>query len=218
MTEEDQSFSHVPGDYNFHDELKIRKVLEANSDYKFEFTKNPDKKDTDIKFYKWEFDGVDWIKQHYGYIELERADSWVVDNSLNTQPGQSIEFTALFPDDWVWSGGEVPNCTFLKRKIYEFDWERGRFTDTPKPNYQRTVYIKFDNSIQECFAAPIIGLLNHATTTPRSDDTQYNGSQVVLPADHSEVYVGLDNVMVFLDEFMNHQSSSQGRFDLDDWK
>jgi len=209
----------IPGDYDIQDEIKMRKILENNSSWRFEFTKNPDPKGIDIKFFKWEFVPVDdWVKRHYGYIELERADSdgWVTENQLQYEPN-SIDLCEMFPDNWIWKNASTPRITILKRKIFEYDWDRETFTNKPKSNYQRTVFVKFDHSMTECFAIPLVAIKQEGRTTPRSDDTVYNESMVALRADHGDVYIGLENVMAFLDEFMQYRSDPQSRLDWDDW-
>jgi len=173
-------------DYGIKVELKIRKVLEEYTDWEFEFNKNGDKYEYDIKFYRWEDDGTgDLEKVHYGFVELERARKWR---------------TGDIPDNWTY-------YSFLERKVRDYDRALGKWTG-PKQNYQRTVYLKFNQLLDNCFAAPVVKIYNLGDRTKRSDGS-YNNTYRKLGFDNDAVVTGIEDSVEFIDQFLCNKDSPQ---------
>lgn len=174
--------------YDIEVELKIRKMLEAETDWNFEFNKNGDQYDYDIKFYRWEDNGNGELeKVHYGFVELERARKWK---------------TGDVPDNWTY-------YSFLERKIQEFDHDLRKWRG-PKENFRRTIYLKFNQLLDNCFAAPVVTIYNQGERTKRSDGT-YNNTYRKLGFDHPDVRQGLGECVNYIDTFLAQSEDPQRR-------
>lgn len=169
--------------YQIQDELKIRKKLEKNTGWDFEFQKY-EKYEYDLSVTKWADNPEDHEDNEViGYIELERsrgdkAHSWI---------------SGDIPDSWVF-------LSFLKRKVNQFD----RMTNTwgaVKSNHDDTVYVKFNHKMDNCFAVPIKVIANDGETTPRSDGTR-NNTYLSLETDHPKVRYGIDNCISFIKSYL----------------
>lgn len=164
------------------DELKIRNRLEQETDYRIEFSKNPNKYGYDLEYYRWEFNGDgEHDKVRCGFVELERGDSWT-------------QFKVPSRSDWG-------SFNFLRRKTHEYDWDLGVWSDS-KEHAPVTVYCKFNAEMTNCFAAPISAIIRDGTPTVRSDGSYYD-SYLKLPRGHDDVHVGLEETVEFLDDFMS---------------
>ena len=124
-TGQELTFSKV--NYDITGELIIRKILESNTDYKFEFIKNDNKYESDIRIFEYIVKGNDWDKKFIGYVEVEKALKWD---------------TFDIPKYWY--------ClSFLGRKLFKFN---GKFdVNNPVDNIDSTVYLKFNSSYTNCF-------------------------------------------------------------------
>jgi hypothetical protein len=178
-------------DYNIEVELKIRKVLEENTDWNFEFNKNDERYEYDIKFFRWEEDDSGTLqKNHYGYVELERARKWK---------------TGEKPDNWKY-------YSFLERKVLDYDHRTKSWQD-PKDNYERTIYLKFNQLLDNCFAAPVQSIYRDGKRTKRSTG-EYNDTYRKLPFSHGDVVEGIQGCVEYIDQFLCNQEgqSKLGEF------
>lgn len=176
--------------YEFKSELKIRKVLEQHTDWQFEFSKNGQYK-YDLAITEWESspqtpDDNDVI----GYVELERSrrdkkHSWV---------------TGSIPKTW-------PYLSFLQRKVRDFDHDKGKWQGV-KDNYHRTVYLKFNHALDNCFAAPIEVIHKDGNRTKRSDGS-YNATYLKLDKSHGDVHTGTEDCVNFIREFLTQRETEQ---------
>lgn len=130
-----QNFDLSKQDFDITGELKIRKILEINTDYKFEFIRNEDKYGNDIKIFEYIVTGNEWDKKFLGFVEVEKGMSW-----------KTIEL----PDFYY--------CvSFLKRKLFKFHYgthpesDPDEFTKMPVENYDKTIYLKFNADYTNCF-------------------------------------------------------------------
>lgn len=176
--------------YEIQDELKIRKILEAHTDWQFEFTKNS-KFEYDLRITQWddEPDSED-DNRVLGYVELERArkdkpKSWI---------------TGDIPDSWVF-------LSFLKRKVRQFDKVTQSWRGI-KEDYDRTVYLKFNHALDNCFVAPIESIYHDGQKTKLSDGSRTN-SYLALDMDHPHVRYGVAECVSFVEEFMTRREPEQ---------
>jgi len=119
------------GDDDIENELKVRKLLEEHTDWSFEFTKN-DRYAVDMQLFDWGEPPVDAdARSLVGYVEIEVAN-----------------------EESDWDTGEFPwpRVNFLKRKIRLWDWDKNNWGDL-KANARKTIYLKFNNQLDNCFAA-----------------------------------------------------------------
>lgn len=190
MSESDLTDGLDKQSYQIKDELQIRKTLEAHTDWQFEFTKN-DKFAYDLKITEWaEEPRSDGDKTVIGYVELERSradkqHSWI---------------TGGIPDGWYY-------LSFLQRKVREFDYRMRRW-DGLKDDYDRTVYLKFNHALDNCFAAPIAAIHRDGTQTKRSDGTPEN-TYLALDQGHPEVHVGIEECVGFIERYLTRKDPSQ---------
>lgn len=176
--------------YEIKDELKIRKVLEKHTDWQFEFTKN-DKFDYDLRITEWndEPEGPS-DNRILGYVELERSRrdkecSWI---------------TGDIPDSWYF-------YSFLERKVLNYDRVMQTW-DGLKEHYNRTVYLKFNHALDNCFAAPITAIYRDGTRTKRSDGTRTNTYRK-LRFGHPEVAVGIQDSIELIESHLSQTTPEQ---------
>lgn len=179
-------------DYEIVNELKLRKKLEAGSDWRYEFTKQT-KYGYDLELYRWppSSDAPD-DRELFGYIELERAS---IDKS------SCPWVTGDLPDAWVY-------LSFLKRKVYQWDWDTGRFTEELKQNARRALYLKFNHSMDNCFVAPISVIAKDGSLTKKSDGSRTN-TYLSLDVSHSEVRTGVNESIEFAEEYLTSFDAAQ---------
>jgi len=176
--------------YEIKDELQIRKVLEAQTDWQFEFTKN-DKFAYDLKIRQWSDEPQsNEDRDVIGYVELERSRA---------------------DKDKSWITGDVPGgwyyLSFLQRKVRKFDYQTRRWCGL-KDGYDRTVYLKFNHALDNCFAAPIPAIHRDGERTKRSDGTPEN-TYLALDQDHNEVRVGPAECVEFIEQYLSRKEPSQ---------
>lgn len=129
------SFDIDDQSYEVVDELKIRKLLEAGTNWSFEFRKN-DKYDYDLQLYRWdEAPDSPTDKELAGYVEIERSAA-----SSDWQTGP-------IPEHW-------PVLRVPRRKVDRHGYNQEWFG--PKDDIERTVYLKFNHRVDECFAVPLL--------------------------------------------------------------
>jgi hypothetical protein len=163
--------------YEIVDELQIRKRLEAETEWRYEFTKGA-KYGYDLKLYRWSETPDGPSDRHlFGYVELERATGW--------QKG-------AIPDGWHY-------YSFLRRKVHEFEGV-GRWGDL-KPNAERAVYLKFNRELDNCFVAPIKAIDEWGEETKRSDGRREN-TYLKLPFDHPTVSVGINDAVSYIQRYL----------------
>jgi len=180
--------------YEIVDELQIRGELESGSGWQYEFTKQT-KYGYDLELYRWpESPDKPDDRELFGYVELERAS---IDKS------SCPWVTGDLPDRWVY-------LSFLKRKVYKWDWNSRRFTDELKPNAHRALYLKFNHSMDNCFIAPISTIARDGTLTKKSDGSRTN-TYLSLNASHPEVRVGVSESIEFIEEHLGRFDASQTR-------
>lgn len=176
--------------YEYKDELKIRKILERETDWQFEFTKN-DQYQYDLAITQWE-DNPSSPEDNdvVGYVELERArrdkaKSWI---------------TGDIPDGWYY-------LSFLQRKVRSYDRTRGTWEGL-RDDYRRTVYLKFNHAMDNCFAAPIESIHRDGSRTKASDGG-YNSTYLKLDEDHADVRYGISDCVAFVKEYLTDKEVGQ---------
>jgi len=168
--------------YGIVDELQIRKLLEEETEWRYEFTKGA-KYGYDLKLYRWTGSPDGPSDRHlFGYIELERSrgdseKSWV---------------TGDIPAGW-------PYYSFLRRKVHKFNGV-GNW-GALKPNAERAVYLKFNREMNNCFVAPVTAIDRWGEETKRSDGTRSN-TYLKLRFDHPTVTVGTDEAVNYIQRYL----------------
>lgn len=183
--------------YQIKDELKIRKVLEEHTDWKFEFTKH-DKYDYDLQITEWDSEpaGPDDCSI-LGFVELERSRS---DNEYSWITGD-------IPDGWHF-------YSFLERKVRDYDYTL-RCWQGLKDDYNKTFYLKFNHALDNCFAAPIAVIYRDGRRTKRSDGHPRR-TTLALDLDHPEVETGISECIDYIEEYLSqtaHDQETLLRFD-----
>lgn len=178
-------------DYEIKNELQIRKILEANTDWNFEFRKNG-KYSYDLCIREWEDKPTGPNDNDVlGFVELERSrsdkkHSWI---------------TGDIPDSWVF-------YSFLERKIRKYDAQKQCFTEL-KENHQITVYMKFNHALDNCFVAPVTVIYRDGDITPLSDGTRTRTTRA-LNLNHPEVVTGIEDAVKFTEEYLGRTDNNQG--------
>lgn len=176
--------------FEIKDELKVRKVLEKNTEWNFVFNKNTDYQ-YDLAITEWGDKPTEQSdKEIIGYVELERSrrdkkHSWV---------------TGDIPDSWYY-------LSFLQRKVRGYDHRRNCWQGL-KQDYDRTVYLKFNHALDNCFSAPIEAIHLDGKPTKMSDGS-YNNSYLKLNTDHPDVRVGVENSVAFIQEYLTQRDTGQ---------
>ena len=187
--------------YEIIDELQIRKKVELETDWSYEFTKGGTYK-YDLEIHRWPDDAsAQEDRELFGFLELERADhqqnkSWV---------------TGDIPDNWSF-------LSFLQRKVYIWEEDCARYDNgsrvggfsrqTLKPEYRRALYLKFNHAMDNCFIAQIPAIVKDGRETPWTDGTRYN-SYLSLSKDHPQIAIGIDECVSFLLEYLNSYAVDQ---------
>lgn len=192
MSNQDETFDSDLDEigYEFKDELKIRKVLEEHTEWDFEFTKNTQYQ-YDLVIHQWgDKPRTHDDQQVIGYVELERSrrdkeHSWVMGS---------------VPDNWYY-------LTFLQRKVRDYDHVAESWQGL-KDNYDRTVYLKFNHAMTNCFAAPIEVIYQDGTPTKRSDGG-YNSSYLKLDKDHPAVEYGISSCVSLIQDYLTRRGAEQ---------
>lgn len=183
--------------YEIRDELEMRKVLEQHTDWMFVFNKH-EEYEYDMRIKEWdEQPRTNEDSSTLGFVELERSrcdksKSWI---------------TGDIPEDW-------PFLSFLKRKVLKYDHHQGNWRGL-KENYQRTVYLKFNYAMDNCFAAPVEAIHRDGSETKHSDGS-YNNSYLSLDEFHPDVYVGIEDCVAFIEEYL-HDRSDENQAQLANW-
>jgi len=176
--------------YEIKDELKIRKTLEAHTDWHFEFTKN-DQYAYDLRITEWHRrPRSPDDNQTLGFVELERSradkeHSWI---------------TGDIPESWKF-------YSFLMRKVRKWNRRNRRF-DGLKDEFRRTVYLKFNHAMDNCFAASIADIHQNGQKTPYSDGTKDN-TYLALDLDDPAVRVGVEDCVSFIESYLSNYQSGQ---------
>lgn len=171
------------------DEYKMMRKLENYLPWYIRLNMNANRKGIDIEFHRvfkvrrHEKANPIHVKKHQGYIELERADKW-----------KSGKPPTELPDNWG-------RFSFLERKLSEWDggWEG------PIKDIGRTIYLKFNNDMDECFSASNQYIWENGKVSRRGDGS-YNGTFRELHLDDENVHCGLEESVEFMVEKMNDVS------------
>ena len=169
--------------YEIKDELKIRGILESRTDWSYEFTKNS-KYDYDLQLFRWN-DPPEGPSDRIlaGYVEIERTNK------------QSDWQTGDIPNYW-------PELRFLRRKI---DEGRPPEWDGPKNDSEKTLYLKFNHNIDNCFVAAIRDIREHGETTqwPKDEPKSRTNTYYALQPDADAVSFGIDNAIAHIQKYID---------------
>lgn len=175
------SFELSEQSYEIKDELKIRGILESRTDWSYEFTKNS-KYDYDLQLFRWRNPPRQPNdRQLAGYVEIERTSA-----KSDWQSGN-------IPDHW-------PEIRFCRRKI---DSGGPPVWGGPKEDSERTVYLKFNHEIDNCFAAPMPQIRDYGKKTywPPGKQTR-NSAFYALPPNSEAVSHGISDCIDLITEYL----------------
>lgn len=167
--------------YEINTELKVRKLLEQNSHYTYEYSKNDDKYGYDIEVIKY-FLNNGYRKETIGYIEVEVSYTWIND----------------WPKYWK-------SYSFMKRKVYEYDGFNNVFIDRLKQNVNKTLYVVFNNQFTDCYCSSMSEISQFGTES--NNKTQYNRTDQCLRTslNDSRVIRGLDNCIKHINKVLENR-------------
>jgi hypothetical protein len=179
--------------YGIQSELQVRKILERETDWKYEFTKN-DKYDVDMQLFDWGEPPCDADSRSLtGYVEIE-----VASESSDWQTGE-------IPEYW-------PHVSFLKRKVRCWDNLR-RSWGGLQQKARQTMYLKFNHELDNCFVAPVVRIFHDKQCEKtRRDASPPSKRQDVLclPPDHESVTWGIsDSIDAIVDYFDRIETEQQ---------
>ena len=185
--------------YEIKSELKIRKVLESHTDWRYEFTKN-DRYDYDLRITEWDAEpGGPEDCRTLGFVELERA--------RNDRPKSWVSGEVPY-DDWYY-------YSFLERKVHTFDYDLWRWGGL-KDDSEETVYLKFNHELDNCFAAPIKSIHRDGTRTKRSDGNPKR-TTLKLGFDHPDVHTGIEECVSFIQDYLSKPAKPNEPDDITAW-
>ena len=179
-------FNLIDESFEIDDELRIRQLLDYNTSYLYIFDKSDDKYGYDIESYKYTvFPSGDYRKDFLGYIEVERSKQW---NTFD------------IPNNWY--------CiSFLKRKVYEYDWSNNHFTDKAK-FYNQTFYLKFNKDLTNCFTQSMEYIFTNGKDSKRNYKNGklrgYNDQYIELKK--HEVVFGIKESLSFIEGVFNESN------------
>ena len=139
--------------YNIKEELILRKKLENLTNWEIEFNQNYNNPyEYDLQCYKHITipTEIGFKKKLLGYVEVEHSISW-------------LEYD--FPDTF--------DYTFLKRKVYEWDYHIKRWTKQPKKDFEKTIYVRVNHDYTNCISINCKDLYNS-----KNEKTLYNGGRI----------------------------------------
>lgn len=173
--------------YEIDAELAVRKILEKGTSYLTEIHRNDEPYDYDLVYYMYNTDKNPFEKRMGGYIEVEVSEHWKDE----------------FPSYWK-------TFSFLKRKVYEYDYDKHSFTEDLKKNGERTIYLILNKKLTDGCACDIVTISTfeekkqHVTGDDRLD------TFLRAPLDSKDVSFGLHDCLVFIRAFFEGGN--------DDWK
>lgn len=124
--------------YDVTAELKVRKVLEKHTGWNVEFTRNDDKYGFDINCFHYTI-SQSWERDSAGFVEVEESSMWK---------------DGIYPQRWRF-------YSYLKRKVFVFDFKNGLFVQSPVENSEKTIYLKVARDLSDCHASLISDIFNH---------------------------------------------------------
>jgi len=179
--------------YDIEDEIRLRKELEKKTGELTEISKNPDQYGYDLVYYLWRRVDGEMKKIPYGFVELEQyeGDGWEGEN---------------LPENWT--------CySFLKRKIYKYNWNDEKWLDDLKDNAERAVYLKVNSGFSDCFATSMSTIArNGFPIENRGDISSYKQAFLGLSLSNPNIYRGWKEVISFIDQFMKTQQKKLDEF------
>lgn len=140
----DKIASYTPDRKNSYEvtiELKVRKMLEKHTDYRFEFRRTDDNYATDITAYRYEVRATGWSVSPIGFIEVEETPNWT---------------NGIYPHNWR-------TYSYLSRKVLQYDRNTASFTDAPVNDAANTIYLKVARDLSDCHASLVMDIAQHHT-------------------------------------------------------
>ena len=170
--------------YNIKEELIIRKKLENITAWNIEFNENYENRyDYDLCYFKHIIDDneIGYKKDLIGFVEVEVSPQWDEYN---------------IPENWY-------EISFLKRKCFNFNFNLNKWTDEPKENYKKTIYLKSNKYYTNCFAVNIQDIIDFSENSNRNDNSNsYKNSFLSMGKDHDKIKWGWDEIKILIDDLI----------------
>lgn len=166
--------------YNIKEELIIRKKLEYITNWNIEFNENYENRyDYDLCYFKHIVDDneIGYKKDLIGFVEVEVSPQWVNYN---------------IPENWY-------EISFLKRKCFKFNFNLNEWTNEPKENYEKSIYLKSNIDYTNCFAINIKDIIKDSINSNRNNNT-YKGDFLIM--DKSKVKWGWDEIKTLIENLI----------------
>jgi len=166
-------------------ELEIRKILEKNTSYQFEFQKNEDKFSYDISVFYYFINGADWEKIKIGFIEVEVSERWQTE----------------YPNYWK-------DYSFLKRKVYEWNFFDRYYTGELKSNTEHSIYVIFNKSLTDCICQDMKTVSTFTEKKRFLTGNTRQDSFLCTTLDDKRIIKGVDNCLVFIKLFFENKAKN----------
>tara|TARA_R100000734_G_C3314140_1_gene105642 strand:+ start:1444 stop:2160 length:717 start_codon:yes stop_codon:yes gene_type:complete len=144
--------------YNIKKELLLVQKLNdlCKNEYVFFNKDSQNKYDVDIETNIWikDKDSQSGFKQFKNLIKIEAEDTPTWNKNL-------------LPDYYT-------EVSFLKRKLYQYDFTKNYWTNQIKKDCYKTIYVKHNNSFSNCFFMPMWEIIQNGKESKRSDGTRKN--------------------------------------------
>lgn len=167
--------------YEITGELKLRKVIESNTDYSLEFCKNDDKYGYDLICKKLVVNGDHWRRDIVGYVELEISDNWI----------------DSYPAYWK-------TYSFLARKAFYWDYNSNEFYSDRLKNADtnRTIYVISNKSMTDMVVAKMTDVAQGEMVV-NGYDSESERKKTFLRFDLKDTRIirGLENTMQFINNY-----------------
>lgn len=160
-------------------ELQVRKILESISDYHFEFQKNEDKYNYDISVFRYDISGAVYTKKCIAFVEIEVSETW----------------KNKYPENWH-------TFSFLKRKVFNFDYDKKVFTKDLHENADKTIYIILNKSLTDAICCNVCKIATFKDAVNYQTGNLRNDTFLRTHVTDRSVIKGLDNCLKRIHEFV----------------
>lgn len=146
-------------------ELMAKKLLENHTHYKYDIRKNDDKYGCDLEIHLYKTTQKSWSKHTPAMVEIEHALDWKSED---------------IPYYWY-------QISFLKRKLFMFDWQTSMYTDNPKHNdIHNYFYMKFNKDMDNCFCQRMDVIINTGRNENKRSQKDYNKLIMQVDFNHAK--------------------------------
>ena len=163
-------------------ELRVRKILESVTDHRFEFIKNNNPFGYDLVANKYTQTDSLWKVEPIAFIEIEVSSVWV----------------DSYPSNWK-------TYSFLKRKVYKFDYHSKQYTDELKPYANNTIYFLLNKTMSDSICARISDIAKMPTIVGKETGNLRQDSYLRIDLDYKQNFIkrGLENCIDAIKKYLS---------------